>query len=181
VEVDGRERSNRGVWFDPIDPDADLPNMWGSFVDNGFLTGVPRKISQVRRSSDTIMLTLRTRGWAEATIMPPDPLPLGVQNDSFWSSEYFDVCVDPWADTTDEADPFHWKRGRAAPPKSLFPNDPNATEWDQPIDGRRPEHQGKSRYGRGQWYGFVDASVRFLDFKETYQSPENNMWSIGNR
>ncbi|HMO27210.1 MAG TPA: type II secretion system protein, partial [Tepidisphaeraceae bacterium] len=129
VESDGSTRSNRGIWFDPLDPDADLPNMWGSFVDNGLLTGVPRKLSQIRHASDTIMLTLRTRGWAEATLPPPDPLPLGDPNDSFWTSEYFDVCVDPWADTTDPSDPYHWSKGRAAPPLSLFPSDPHATEW----------------------------------------------------
>ncbi|MEM8874285.1 MAG: prepilin-type N-terminal cleavage/methylation domain-containing protein [Planctomycetota bacterium] len=177
VEEDGSQRTNRGVWFDPLDPDADLPAMWGSFVDNGFLTGVPRKMTQVRRSSETIMLTLRTRNWEGATITPPDPLPLANQDDPFWSSEYFDVCVDPWADTLDEDDPYHWSRGRAAPPLTLFPDDPDATEWDQPIDGRRPEHEGESRYGNGQWYGMVDSSVTFMRFEDTYRSIENNMWS----
>lgn len=178
IEANGGERNNHGVWFDPLDPDADLPSMWGSFVDNGLLTGVPRKMTQIRNASETVMLALRTRGWAGVTIAPPDPLPLTSPGDPFWTSEYFDVCLDPWSETPDEGDPYHWKRGKAAPPKSLFPAHPHAVEWDQQIDGRRPEHRGKSRYGRGQWYGFVDGSARFMTFEETYNSPENNMWSV---
>lgn len=181
VEQTGTERSTRGVWFDPYDPDLAVPGLWGSFVDNGLLTGVPRKMTDVRRSSDTVMLTLRTRGWTAATIPPPAPLPTANPLDPFWASEFFDVCLDPWSPSPSPADPYHWKKGLAAPPKSLFPDDPAAVEWDQLIDGRRPEHKGQSRYGRGQWYGFVDGSVRFLPFEETYTSPTNNMWGVGRR
>ncbi|MEM7806583.1 MAG: type II secretion system protein [Planctomycetota bacterium] len=178
VDDTGDTRGRRTVWFDPADPDQDLPAMWGSFVDNGFLTGVPRKIVQVPDSSNKIMMTLRTRNWTEATIAPPSPLPLADKDDPFWTSEFFDVCVDPWSDSNVVTDPFHWTLGQAAPPLSLFPSDPEATEWDQPIDGRRPEHEGKSRYGEKQWYSFVDGFVRALTFEETYDSVENNMWSV---
>src|SRR5258707_913 len=29
-----------GVWYAPADPEAAVPIMWGSFVNNGFITGV---------------------------------------------------------------------------------------------------------------------------------------------
>ncbi|MEL7237741.1 MAG: prepilin-type N-terminal cleavage/methylation domain-containing protein [Planctomycetota bacterium] len=179
VGEDGRDNFGRdSVWYDPADPDKDKPAMWGSFVDNGFLTGTPRKLPQVKGSSNVVMQTLRSRSWELVMNVPPEPLPTDNVDDPFWASEYFDVCLDPWAESNDPTDDYHWERGKAAPPLSLFPDEPGATEWDQPIDGRRPEHDGESRYGREQWYSFVDGSVRRLTFEETYLGVDNNMWSV---
>ncbi|MCW5755539.1 MAG: type II secretion system protein [Phycisphaeraceae bacterium] len=175
VDATGSTPQGRGVWFDPADPDRLEPAMWGSFSDNGLITGVPRKLADLRMPSSTVFQTLRERGWAEVVgVVPPDPLPVGNPDHPFWSSEYFDLCLDPWAETTDRSHPYHWSRGRAMPP-----SDTSNEGWDQQIDGRWPGRPGnRPRYGPGQYYSYLDGSVRFERFEQTYVDARSDRWSI---
>ena len=44
----GRGQQNKqNIWWDPSDPDRSVPAMWGSFTDNGFLTGTPRTLAGI--------------------------------------------------------------------------------------------------------------------------------------
>lgn len=178
VNAAGRTATRRNVWFDPGDPDAAIPAMWGSFSDNGLITGVPRRESQLRRPAETVYATLRHANWSETVGVPiPSPLPIDDADHPFWRSEFFDMCLDPWADTTDVDDQYHWSRGRAAPPRSLFPAEPGAAEWDQQIDGRGSGTEPrKPRYGDGQPYLFCDGHAAFMPFEQTYAGVQNNMW-----
>ncbi len=181
VDESGHERSKNNVWYDPADPDKNVPAMWGSYQDNGLITGAGCKLGDIHRPSSCIFATLRHRNWSAVVGVPvPDPLPVETPADPFWQSEFFDMCLDPWSDSTDPADPYYWKRGRAAPPADLFPGEPGASEWSNQIDGRHPNEapDRRSRYGKGQWYSFTDGHVAFLQFEDTYRSPQNNMWSI---
>jgi prepilin-type N-terminal cleavage/methylation domain-containing protein len=164
------EGNRRSVWFDPSDPDRSIPVMWGSFSDNGHLTGVARNLSQIAEPSGTIYHGLRGRDWATITGNPvPADWRTLPQNDPFWSSTYFDMCVDPWADSSDPSNPFHWSTGRVPPPPSLFPQDPNGREWDL-LD--------KTRYGRVAPFSRIDGSVRTMAFEATYRAANDNMWDI---
>lgn len=181
VNEDGQSTGKgNNVWFDPADPDANIPVMWGSFIDNGLVTGVPRKDSNIWKPAETIYATLREQNWSIATgVAIPDPLPVSDPNDPFWTSVYFDMCLDPWANTNDESDPFHWSAGRVCPPDSLFPAADHATPWDAVIDGRsRAQQSFPPRYGNGQPYAFCDGHVELTPFEATYESPEGNMWDI---
>jgi type II secretory pathway pseudopilin PulG len=182
VDEDGQPVGRRSVWYDPSDPDRDQAACWGSFTDNGFITGVPRRTAELSRPSDTIFATLRHRNWSAVIgVTPPNPLPTTSPEDPFWSSEYFDMCLDPWSDTTDPADPFHWSKGRAVAPASLGLGGSGPTgTWDEQICGRSPTvaPDGRSRYGKRQYYSFCDGSVRSLEFEETFPNPERNLWSI---
>lgn len=181
VDASGNERSKRNVWYDPADPDRLVPAMWGSFSDNGLVTGAGARFQDIGRPGNTIYAALRHSRWSEVVdVAIPDPLPVGDPAAAFWSSEFFDMCFDPWSDSVDPSDPYHWRRGEAAPPVELFPGEPGATEWALQIDGRKPgiAKGGRGRYGKGGFYSFCDGSVRFLRFEETYTSPDNNMWSL---
>lgn len=181
VDESGNSRGKgNNVWFDPADPDADTPAMWGSFINNGYLTGAPCKDSLVPRPADTVYATLREQNWSRATGVPvPDPLPVLSQDDPFWSSVYFDMCLDPWAVTGDPNHPYHWRGGRATPPRSLFPSEPEPGIWDEVIDGRSPlVERTKPRYGRVQCYLFCDGHADVMRFEETYQGAGGNMWDL---
>lgn len=179
VERDGIARGKRTVWFDPGDPDAEVPVMWGSFSDNGLITGVPRGDGDIRQPAETVYATLRHGGWSEVIGVPiPDPLPIQNPNDSFWVSEYFDMCLDPWADNSNPTDPYHWRAGLATPPRSLFPQHPSAADWDQQIDGRFPGADRVLRYRSGQPFAFCDGHAAVMPFERTYADPESNMWDV---
>ncbi|MBX3734105.1 MAG: type II secretion system protein [Verrucomicrobiae bacterium] len=181
VDSQGRERSKRNVWFDPADPDRRVPAMWGSFSDNGLVTGIGARASEFLKPANTVYATLRHGEWDKVVgVRIPDPLPVGDPGHAFWFSEYFDMCFDPWSDAADPEDPYFWRRGRAAPPVELFPGARGASEWAQQIEGRKPgvALNGKGRYGKGGYYSFCDGSVRYLRFEATYRSPEDNLWSL---
>lgn len=181
VDASGGERSKRSVWFEPADPDRDVPAMWSSFSDNGLITGVGARMPDLARPSGTVYAALRHSRWAEVVgVSVPATLPLNNPGDAFWSSEFFDMCFDPWSDSADASDPYFWRRGRAAPPIDLFPDEPGATAWADQVDGRHPAvaPNRKGRYGKGGYYSRCDASVRYSTFEETYVSPASNAWSI---
>jgi prepilin-type N-terminal cleavage/methylation domain-containing protein len=181
VDEGGRERARTTVWYDPLDPDRALGGMWGSFSDNGLITGVGAKMGDLWQPSSVVFATLRHARWSEVVgVTVPEPLPVSSPGDPFWSSEFFDMCFDPWSESADPNHPYFWRRGRAAPPTELFPSDPNAGEWAQQIDGRHPVHgtARRGRYGEGQYYSLCDGSVRFLPFEDTYRTVAGNMWSL---
>ena len=181
VDSRGQQRSKRNVWFDPADPDVQVPAMWGSYEDNGLISGIGTRFSALQHPSTTVYAALRHGNWTKVVgVTPPNPLPVGDPGNPFWSSEFFDMCLDPWSDSADPEDPYHWTRGRASPPKELFPGAAGGTAWAQQIDGRHPEvsPNGLGRYGKRGHYSFSDGSVRIMGFVETYVSPEDNMWSI---
>lgn len=160
VNSQGQAQNKWSVWFDPADLEKDQPAMWGSFCNNGLVTGTTRQLSQITAPGNTIISTLRTNNWehfvdwaAGYEQATPDcaadniPLPLPVSNpdDPFWQSNFFDICLNPWGANEDSAtgptDPFYWKYGKAVPPADLFPNAPHtdATDlsyWSNGIDGR---------------------------------------------
>jgi len=202
----GSENSRQTVWFDPSDPDIDTdPYIWGSFRNNGLVTGVASgSIPAISNPSNTIYMALRVANWAGYEVatnppncitalpdasgcatMPPanDPPPA---SDNFWSSDYFDICLNPWSYTCnpeDLSDPYYWSKGKAAPPCELnLPGVPASGDGScireyQSIDGRWPAQNEPPRYGDGQPYAFVDGHTKWMPFVETYQSTTNNMWS----
>ena len=179
VDREGRAWSRKAVWYDPADPDLREAALWGSFLDNGLLTGVGAKTTQVGQPSATVYAAPRHGHWARAIgITPPSVLPTAQPDHPFWASEYFDMCVDPWSDAVDPADPYHWSRGLAAPPVELFPGAPGASGWSEVIDGRNPgiADRGEGRHGRRGHYSFADGSVRKMAFEETYRGLEDNLW-----
>lgn len=181
VREDGSERHKGNVWFDPGDPDRNVKAMWGSFTDNGMITGVGAKLRDIQRTSSCVFSTLRHSKWDQVVgVTVPDLLPVSSPDDPFWSSEYFDMCLDPWSESTSTSDPYYWQNGRAAPPAELFPGAPGATAWAQQVDGRHPvtSPARRSRYGEGQWYSYCDGHVEFLRFERTYQQIEANHWSV---
>lgn len=181
VGRDGSEQLRKNVWYDPADPDQSIPAMWGSFEDNGLITGAGARLGEIRNPSTTVFATLRHIEWSRVVnVDPPSPLPVDDPSAPFWRSEFFDMCLDPWSASTDPNDPYHWERGKAAPPVELFPGEPGASAWAQQIDGRRLDISidGHSRYGDGQWFSFADGHVSFMRFERTYAFPESNMWSI---
>ena len=187
VDSSGREQSKRNVWFDPADPDRAIPAMWGSFTNNDLITGTLTKLSDIQQPAGTVFSTLRAGQWQTVTgVTPPNPLPVNAPTDPFWSSEFFDIGLDPWNDSgangytpTDTKNPYYWGRGRASPPVSLFPSTPFANNWDFEIDGRdfAVTPDGRSRYGKGQYYSFCDGHVAFMRFEDTYRTVNSNMWS----
>ncbi len=181
VERDGRSRGKGNVWFDPGDPDARIPVMWGSFEDNGLITGVPRRLTQIRRPAETVYATLREKQWSEVVgVEIPEPPPVENPDHPFWVSEFFDMCLDPWAETADPADPYYWGNGLAMPPCALFPDHPACSNWDEQIDGRFSGFpDNATRYGEGiQPYAFCDGHVANLRFEQTYVDPVLNFWDI---
>jgi prepilin-type N-terminal cleavage/methylation domain-containing protein len=174
----GKGVTNRNsVWFDPSDPDRSLPAMWGSFSDNGLITGIPRSLADIARPASTVYAILRAENWAQINnITVPTPLPVNEPTDPFWQSKFFDMCIDVWAVDADgvaipdASHPYHWSRGTAAPPCSLFPNDPNCSPWDTLI--------AKTRYQGSTVVGYVDGHVQTVRFAQTYRSATDNDWSI---
>ena len=180
VDRSGRERSKQNVWFDPADPDRKVPAMWGSYENNGLITGAGTRSSDLQHPSTTVYSAPRHSDWIRVTgVQPPTPLPLGDPMNPFWSSEFFDMCLDPWSLSTNPNDLYYWRNGRAAPPSDLFPNAVGGSAWDLQVDGRNPivAPTGLGRYGRRGYYSFCDGSVQPLEFKETYRSADDNMWS----
>jgi hypothetical protein len=189
VTSSGQAGNKDGVWFDPSDPDKDIPVMWGSFCNNGLVTGTNRALTQITSPAHTIVSTLRTDDYSDFTIGGPipDPLPLSNPDDPFWQSNFFDICLNPWGagDGVGSTDPFYWPNGKATPPADLFPRAPHtdATDgsyWSNGIDGRFFQHFSNGvqpRYPGGQLYLFVDGHVAFLPFARTYLGVNDNMWS----
>lgn len=178
VTASGQVNGRDTIWFDGADPDRSSRFMWGSYLDNGLISGVNRNLSEIGEPSNTIHMTLREKRW---DLVTETTLPSGTpaQNDPFWSSEYFDMCLDPWSDATDPADPFHWTTGRAMPPCSITRNAQPCSEWDETIDGRSSVVPGtRPRYGTGQIYLRTDSSARFMPFEQTYRTVDNNMWDM---
>jgi prepilin-type N-terminal cleavage/methylation domain-containing protein len=188
VNAQGLSPSKRSVWFDPLDPDRNIPVMWGSFSNSGFMTGMSRVGSSIETPSQTIYSGLRQRSWSRAVGVPvPSPLPLNDAADPFWSSEFFDICFDPWtADRDNQASPYHFSKERAAPPCTLFPDDLSCEDWNGQLDGEWNENlhglprtrRQDTRYGQSQVFSFADSSVRTMPFAATYRSPASNLWSI---
>jgi len=69
-------------------------------------------------------------------VCEPNPLRVNNPNDPFWSSDYFDICLNPWSYTNLSTDTYFWGNGRAAPPCEKFSTDPNCIMEYQSIDGR---------------------------------------------
>ncbi len=188
VESSGLSLGKASVWFDPEDPDRELGVMWGSFANNGFMTGMPRAGSSIEDSAGTIYSGLRIGNWARAiAVNVPNPLPISNGNDPFWSSEFFDICFDPWSpNRSDLASPFHWSKERAAPPCSHFPLNPNCADWNGQLDGEWNENihalprspRGQTRYGEHQAFTFADGHAKSMPFRATYRSETQNLWSI---
>jgi prepilin-type N-terminal cleavage/methylation domain-containing protein/prepilin-type processing-associated H-X9-DG protein len=177
VDANNQVRGRGSVWFDPADPDAYEPAMWGSYSDNGYMTGTFRVMTSVAEPSATVYATLRGRDWARITgATPPSPLPTSDPNHPFWVSEYFDMCLDPWMENPNPAGIYHWSQGLAAPPCSLFPNlsegtgDGNCSRWDELMD--------KTRYSQSTNYSFLDGHTKALPFPATYRRVDENMWDI---
>jgi prepilin-type N-terminal cleavage/methylation domain-containing protein len=188
VGRDGRSNGKGSVWFDATDPDRDVPAVWGSFANNGFLTGMHRNSTTIEDPSGTVASGLRAGSWARVVgVAVPDPLPLHDPDDPFWSSEFFDMCFDPWtADRDNTASPYHYLRERAAPPCSLFPGEPLCEDWNSQLDGEWNENlhglprepRGTTRYGKVQVFSFADGHVKAVPFSKTYRSPGGDMWSV---
>lgn len=179
ANANGLANSRDSVWFDPEDPDKSIPYKWGSYSDNGLITGLGRSQTAIPEVSSTVYAVLHERQWHLATgiALPPSTPP---SNDPFWRSVYFDMCLDPWSPVDDQNHPYHWKNDLASPPCSLFPADPNCGVWDQLIDGRSRvvPNQSGPRYGTGQPYSFADGHSKFMAFEQTYKSSSNNMWDM---
>ncbi len=188
INEQGLAPAKGSVWFDPVDPDKNVPVMWGSYANSGFMTGMNRNGSTIEAPSNTIYSALRAGRWARAVgAVVPSPLPIANGNDPFWSSEFFDICFDPWTeDRTNLASPYHFSTERAAPPCSRFPNDPFCEDWNGQVDGEWNENlhglprtpRGETRYGTVQIFSFADSSARAMPFAATYRSTTDNMWSV---
>ncbi len=178
-QEEGRVNGRDSIWYDPEDPDKSISYMWGSYSDNGFVTGTLRTQTSIRSVSSTVYATLREKGWHTVlgVTLPAVPPPA---SDPFWASEYFDMCLDPWSPVDDPAHPYFWRNGLAAPPCSVFPGLADCGTWDLQIDGRSPVLGSGNlpRYGGGQPYLFADGHTKFLRFEATYRGIDDNMWSV---
>lgn len=179
VGAGGRINGRDKVWYDPADPDKNVTYMWGSFSDNGLITGVHRSQTSLGDPAGTVYATAREKNWDKVTGVPL-PAATPPDSDPFWVSVYFDMCLDPWTNTTDSNHPYHWQKGLAAPPCSLFPNVAGCGTWDLLIDGRSKlfGQTHRPRYGRGQTYAFADGHTKFVAFEQTYRSVDENMWDV---
>lgn len=166
----GHGQGNKAnIWWDPSDPDRTTPAMWGSFSDNGLITGVPRTLASINAPASTVYGTLRTDNWTKAVgITPPTPLP--PKSDPFWQSVFFDMCLDVWNPNAAPGTMYHWSQGNAAPPCSLFPNALSCGTWDSLI--------AKRRYGNLTIIAFTDGHVKAMPFERTFRTPDDNDWDI---
>jgi len=157
------------VWFDPGDPDKNLPAMWGSFTDNGFITGMLRTLASINEPAGTVYATLRGDNWGQLVgVSVPSPLP--PQSDPFWGSEYFDMCLDPWLEGATAGSLYHWQQGNALPPCSLFPGASPCGTWDLQIS--------KHRYGNLTLVAYCDGHVKAMPFERTWRTANDNDWDI---
>ena len=174
VTGSGQTGDKQGVWFEPADLEGQsVPVLWGSFTNNGLVTGTLRQLSQITARGHTIISTLRTGEWEYfvdwqygyganpsspdcAADAIPNPLPLSNPNDPFWQSNFFDICLNPWGANEDPqtgpTDVFYWQLGHATPPADLFPNAPHSDQsdgsyWSNGIDGRYFGNIPCSTYG----------------------------------
>lgn len=179
VNGSGQVTGRGSVWYEPSDPLKDEPAMWGSFTNNGLVTGVTRHLSDISAPASTVLSTLRSAQWKEFIgITPPTPLPTSDPNNPFWSSDWWDICINPWGKDSPQDGPYYWSKGKATPPCAKFPNDAACGDWDQGIDGRYTgTPNNKPRYGSGQTYNFVDGHAKWMPFDQTYKAANNNMWS----
>lgn len=176
VREDGSQNTRESVWFDPEDPDRGSRFKWGSYSDNGFITGMHRTQTGIADTAGTIYATIHARDWSSATgVSVPTGIP--PMNDPFWTSVYFDMCLDPWEPNDIPNSPYFWQKGKASPPCSLFPSASECGVWDKLIDGRTSASD-KPRYGRGQIYQFTDGHAKYMSFEATYRSVDDNMWDI---
>ena len=188
VNDKGLSPGKSSIWFDSADPDRNLDVMWGSYANNGFMTGMHRAEPTIDDPATTIYSGLRIGNWAKAVgATIPRPLPLNNPNDPFWSSEFFDICFDPWAsDRGATSSPYHYSKERAAPPCSHFPKDSSCEDWNGQLDGEWNENihgmprkpLGTTRYGSTQIFSFADGHAKAMPFSATYRSASENMWSI---
>jgi prepilin-type N-terminal cleavage/methylation domain-containing protein len=184
----GRGDNKGSIWFDPADPDRMVPALWGSFANNGYMTGMNRNAGTIEDPAGTIYSALRVGNWAQAVgVVVPSPLPVNDPSHPFWSSEFFDICFDPWASSRDDlGNPYHWSTERAAPPCSHFPAEPLCEDWNGQLDGEWNEllhglpraPRGSTRYGNQQLFSFTDGHVKTLPFRATYVSAAQNLWSV---
>jgi hypothetical protein len=167
----GRGIDNRSnVWFDPSDPDKGVPAMWGSFITNGYITGVVCPMAKISSPASTVYATLRADNWTTVTrVTPPSPLPSD-RNDPFWHSIYFDMCLDPWESANDTGSPYHFSKGKAAPPCSLYPAEPQCGSWDAVI--------AKRRYQEATLFSFADGHVKAGRFAQTWRTPADSDWDL---
>lgn len=194
VSSNGTKTGRGSIWYDPADPLKDDPTMWGSYTNNGLITGNRRNYSEVSQPAHTVLNASRTTDWSRFQgIVPPSPLPVDNPDDPFWSSDWWDICINPWfkgLSAADTANPYHWVHGKAVPPSTLglldYSGSVDATgfTWDQGIDGLTHIDNDpskplltKARYGNGQTYGFTDGHAKFLPFPATYRGVNDNMWS----
>ena len=187
IESNGSSNGKGSVWFDPADPDKGIPTLWGSYANNGFMTGQNRVMTTIESPAETVHSGLRISPWQKASRAIPSPLPVSNPDDPFWSSEFFDICLDPWtADRGDTASPYEYTKGKAAPPCSRFPNEPKCEdwngqiegEWSEGVDGFPRKPKGEGRYGKQGLWSFADGHVKSMPFAATYKSPQDNMWSV---
>jgi len=165
----GRGTANRSnVWWDPSDPDKSIAYMWGSFTANGYITGVPRTQAEIGSPASTIYAALREEKWHEVVEVPL-PVSKPAPGDSFWDSEYFDMCFDPW-EPSDTRSPYHWRTGRVPPPCSLFPSASGCSNWDKAID--------RDRYNGSSVFAYTDGHVKVGRFNSTYRSPDDNDYDL---
>lgn len=182
----GAQNTNN-VWWDPSDTSVSSPFMWGSFVTNGYLTCNTTFESQIASPAQMIYSGLRAdmpewaiwngvwdpsdNGPGTGNVPPPGVTPPA--GDPFWTSEYFDMGIDPYnqgTDPTDEASECYYTTGKICPPLSLFPNDPNAQDWQPSM--------ATGRYSGMAPYAFADGHVKVMQFAATYTSLTNNLWNL---
>lgn len=166
----GRGQQNKqSVWWDPSDPDRSVPAMWGSFTDNGFLTGTPRNLADIGAPAATVYATLRGDHWSRLVgVTPPSPLP--APDHPFWESEFFDMCLDPWDSGATSTSPYHWTKGKALPPCSLFPAASPCGDWDGQI--------AKRRYSNLTLFLYADGHAKAQPFERTWRTTDDSDWDI---
>jgi prepilin-type N-terminal cleavage/methylation domain-containing protein/prepilin-type processing-associated H-X9-DG protein len=166
----GRGTANKSnVWWDPSDPDRNMPYLWGSFIHNGLLTCNNTNEASIARPGEKIYSALRAPRWDLVTGTAPLPQTAPPANDPFWVSEFFDFGIDPY-EKSDPNSPYWWSQGRIFPPCSLFPKDPNCQDWEPAVDSHRYAGQAP--------YAFVDGHVKVMPFAATYKSPTDNEWDL---
>jgi prepilin-type N-terminal cleavage/methylation domain-containing protein len=163
----GGEENRFSFWWDLSDPDRMERHLWGSFVQNGLLTSLPRHAAQVANPTQTIYATLRAASWSRVTGVTPPPAPSPA--DPFWTSEYFDMSIDPY-ERTQTSSFYFWMHGRVLPPCSLFASDPLCRTWSEMIDQRR--------YAGRTLFAYADGHIRAFAFPQTYRSPLDNDWDM---